>query len=200
MATVALKIGPDDHGRPLTVDEHASGTYEPGYRYELIDGRLYVSPEANLPEYCLEDWLFDRLKAYARKRPGVINFVTNKARVFVKRPTATTPEPDIAAYRGFPKNRPFRNMDWRKISPLLVVEVPSEDDPDKDLVRNVELYFQVASIKEYWIIDGREDPDRPRMIVHRRQGGRWQVLEVAFGATYTTRLLPGFKLVLDPHS
>jgi len=73
-------------------------------------------------------------------------------------------------------------------------------DPEKDLFRNVELYFEVPSIREYWVLDAREDPDHPTMLVHRRYGGRWRVLEVGFGETYTTRLLPGFELLIDPRS
>jgi hypothetical protein len=37
------------------------------------------------------------------------------------------------------------------------------------------------------------------MLVYRRRGKSWQrVIELAFGDTYTTKLLPGFRLVLDP--
>jgi hypothetical protein len=32
--------------------------------------------------------------------------------------------------------------------------------------------LQVPSIREYWIIDGRDDPGRPVMLVHRRRGRR----------------------------
>jgi len=200
MATVALKIGPADHGRLLAADECASASYEPGYKYEIIDGRLYVSPEANLPEYRVEDWLLDLVKTYAWKHPKVFNFVTNKARVFVPgRRMTTVPEPDLAAYCGFPRKRPFKSVRWQDVSPSLVAEVLTEGDPDKDLVRNVALYLQVPTIREYWILDTREDPDRPQLIVHRRRAGRWQIIEVAFGETYTTPLMPGFKLLLDPH-
>jgi Uma2 family endonuclease len=84
------------------------------------------------------------------------------------------------------------------VSPILVVEVLSSDDPDKDLVRNVDLYHQVPTIKEYWVIDGRDDPNRPTLLVYRRHGRKWRTYELAFGETYTTKLLPGFTLLLDP--
>ena len=45
----ALHIGPHDHGRELTDDEFVAADYEEGYKYELIDGSLYVSPQPNLP-------------------------------------------------------------------------------------------------------------------------------------------------------
>lgn len=198
----ALKIGPKDHGRPLTLDEFMAAQSVNGYHYELIDGKLYVAPLPNLPHDCVEDWIYSSLKSYSDENPDVINKVKNKSRVFVPRRRAVTcPEPDVASYRNFPLDRPFRELRWQDVSPILVVEVLSEDDPDKDLVRNVALYRRVPSIREYWILDPlQEGPDRPHLLVYRRWGHRWRrVLHFAPGQTYTTRLLPGFELVVDPH-
>src|SRR6516225_10958883 len=168
MAT-AVKLGPTDHGRPMTFDEFLSGDYEEGYHYEIIDGKLYVSPLPNVPENIVEQWLHGKLWLYSRQHPEIINFVTTKARVFVPvRPRVTAPEPDIAAYHDFPLERPTRTLRWQDLRPVLVAEVLSKDDPDKDPVRNVELYLQVPSIKEYWLLDTRKDPDRPLMTVYRR--------------------------------
>src|SRR3954471_24902372 len=136
MATVS-KLGPADHDRPMTLDEFMAGDYAEGYQYGLIDGKLYVSPLPNLPEDLVEEWLYFKLKLFSREHPEVINFVTNKARVFVPvRPGVTNPEPDVAAYRKFPLERPFRELRWQDVSPVLVAEVLSHEDPDKDLVRN----------------------------------------------------------------
>jgi hypothetical protein len=38
------------------------------------------------------------------------------------------------------------------------------------------------------------------MRVHRRYGERWKVIDLAYGDTYTTRLLPGFTLTIDPRN
>jgi Uma2 family endonuclease len=199
MATV-LKLGRADHGRPMTVEEFFAGDYEEGYQYELIDGKLYVSPLPDPPFDRLETWLYRKLLRYSDEHPDVLNYVTAKARVFVPgRPRATCPEPDLTAFQDYPLDLPFRELKWQELRPVLVVEVLSEDDPDKDLVRNVELYLEVPSIREYWVIDHREDLEHPRMLAYRRRGRRWQrLITVEPGATYTTRLLPGFELVLDP--
>jgi Uma2 family endonuclease len=200
MSTV-VKIGPTDHGRPMTYDEFMAGDYELGYKYELIDGELYVSPEANLPENWVEVWLCEQLSRYSRKHPEVINYVSPKARIFVSaRRKITCPEPDMAAYHNFPRRRRLRDLRWEDVSPIVVGEVLHEGDPVKDLERNTELFLQVHSIKEYWVIDMRADPDHPTMLVHRRQGKQWRIIEVAAGETYRTRFLPGFKLLLDPRS
>jgi Uma2 family endonuclease len=183
----------------MSLEEFEGGDYDEGFKYELIDGRLYLSPQPDLPENQVEEWVRDALTSYARRRASVINYVSSKARVFVPgRAAATTPAPDLAAYRNFPLNRPKREVKWQDVSPILVVEILCGGDSEKDLVRNVVLYAQVPSIREYWVIDARDDPDRPTLRVHRRKGAGWRTLECAFGDTYTTRLLPGFSLVIDP--
>ena len=201
MATVTTKIGPTDHDRPMLLEEFEAADFEEGYKYELINGRLYVTYEADPPEDWLEKWLWGKLYRYSLKRPAVINYVSNKTRVFVpSRTVDTVPEPDLAAYHNYPIHLPLRRIRWRNVSPLLVGEILSPNDPHKDLIRNVQLYLQVPSIKEYWLVDGREDADRPAMRVHRRHGKRWQVIDLGYKDVYTTKLLPGSRLVIDPRS
>jgi Uma2 family endonuclease len=198
MATVT-KLGPLDHGRAMTWEEFQTGDYEEGYQYELINGRLYVSPVANLSEGASDKWLFLKVNHYSCERPKVVNYVSCKARVFI--PDAaeiTAPEPDLAAYHDFPLDRLYQDLDWEDVSPILVGEVLSPGDPAKDMVRNVALYFQIPTIKEYWVLDPRGNPEQPVLHVFRRQGRRWKQIEVAYGQTYTTRLLPGFELLVDP--
>jgi Uma2 family endonuclease len=103
----------------------------------------------------------------------------------------------LAAYRDFPPDDDVE-PDWRDVNPILVVEILSPDSAAKDLDRNLDVYLQVPSIREYWIIDPRIDSRRPSMIVYRRRGQRWQrPIHVEAGGTYDTKLLPGFTLVLD---
>jgi Uma2 family endonuclease len=183
----------------MTLEDFLASDAEEGYQYELIDGELYVSPQANQPENRVEEWIGGKLFLYAQRHPEVINYVSAKARVFVPgRRGTTNPEPDRAAYHRYPLALPFREVRWQDVSPVLVVEVVSADDPEKDLVRNVELYLAVPSIKEYWVLDAREDAEHPSLRVHRRHGKKWRLIDVASGDTYTTRLLPNFALLLDP--
>jgi Uma2 family endonuclease len=193
-----LRLGPRDHGTRLTYDQFQHAQYEYGYRYELIHGRLYVVTTPRLPHDWLEQWLLGLIRDYAKVYPRIINFVANKAAVFVPSlDEETCPEPDIAAYRGFPIHR-LPEVQWQDVSPILIVEVLSEGSIEKDLVRNVELYLQVPSIREYWILDGLTNASRPSLKVHRRRGKRWQIIDVPLRKTYTTKLLPGFTLKIDP--
>jgi Uma2 family endonuclease len=184
----------------MSFDEYMAGDYQEGYQYELIDGRLYVSPMPNLPQGRLEHWVFKKLAPCSDEHPEVINFVYGKCRVFVLGHRRTTcPEPDVSAYHNFPLDTDFAELRWQDVSPVIVIEVISLDDPAKDLIRNVDLYLEVPSIREYWLIDSRESADRPTLLVYRRRGQRWQrPIRLAFGDRYTTRFLPGFELVVDP--
>jgi Uma2 family endonuclease len=197
----SLYLTPEDQGRPLSLREFERAGSQEGYHYELIEGKLEVSPLADLPHDELSDWLREELRTYSRQRPDVFNRVKGPVRVFVPGGLAVTaPEPDLAAYRGYPERRRLAELRWQDVSPFLVAEILSADSADKDLERNVELYRQVPSIREYWILDPRDDPDRPSLIVYRRRGAHWQrPIHIPAGGTYTTRLLPGFTLVLDPH-
>jgi Uma2 family endonuclease len=199
MASVQLKLGPRDHGRPLTFDDFDEAEFEPGSRYEIIDGRLYVSNEPNFAENYLENWLFIKLLTYSGSRQDVINYVTLKSRVFIhSRDEATVPEPDIAAYCDLPREKPLGELHWRDLGPVLVAEILVEGNPHKDLERNRQLYLEAPSIREYWILDGRENPDEPDLIQHRRYGKRWIVKSFSYGSTFTSKLLPGFSIAIDP--
>jgi Uma2 family endonuclease len=194
-------LGPADHGRSMSREEFESARSQEGYHYELIEGKVYVSPAPDLPHDRIVEWILGLLRDYSEAHPEVINYVSGRARVILpERAAPTNPEPDIAAFRDFPRDKPLRDVSWDDISPVLVVEVVSEEEPEKDLVRNVELYREVPSIREYWIIDPRVDADHPLLQVYRRRGRRWQrPMDIPSGEIYTTGLLPGFELLLDPH-
>ncbi len=197
MATIA-RIGLADHGRRIAYRDFMAGDYEEGYHYEIIKGRLYVSPIADPPENWVEQWLWLKLHYYRVSRPDIINYVTNKGRIFVPdMPGITVPEPDLTAFRDFPLHLPLRRIRWQAQRPVLAAEILG-NDPYKDLVRNAALFLMVPSIKEYWVVDIRYDPEEPSMKVHRRHGSRWRIIDVGYGETYTTRLLPGFELLIDP--
>jgi Uma2 family endonuclease len=158
-----LYLKPRDRGRALSLEEFQRARSREGFHYELIDGKLEVSPVPDLPHDYLVGWLGNQLRAYEHSHPEVIRRVQAPGCVFVPGRSATTaPEPDIAAYRDFPTNLPIDQLRWQDVSPLLVVEVLSADTADKNLVRNRDLYVQVPSIREYWILDPRRRrPPRP---------------------------------------
>jgi Uma2 family endonuclease len=199
MASVQLKISPADHGRRISLDEFDEAEFESGAKYEIIDGRIYVSTEPNPAENFLQNWLLMKLMLYSVQRQEVINYVAVQSRTFIhSHSKPTVPEPDLALYSNWPREKPLEKLHWRDLNPILVVEVLVEGDPYKDLERNRKLYLDSASIREYWILDGRENPNEPTLIQNRRHGKRWIIRSFPYGSTFTTKLLPGFSLVIDP--
>jgi Uma2 family endonuclease len=197
-ATQTHQFGPGDHGRRVTYTEFMNADFQEGYDYEIIDGEVFVSPKPNPDHEDVESWLLFLLNDYTKKHPEIINKVTYGARVFVPgRREITVPEPDFAAYHNYPVKRRRGERRWEDVSPILVAEVVSPDNAKKDLERNVKLYWQVPSIKEYWIFDMLDDSEHP-LTVYRRQMRRWKIIPVAYGEPYTTRLLPGFQLIVEP--
>lgn len=192
-------FGPTDHGRRVSVEAAEAAEYVSGFKYEIIDGRLYVSPQPNFPENWLERWLVRAVERYADDNPDVLEFVTSKGRVFLpqaERPTI--PEPDLAAYAELPEDVEFDEVSWDVLNPILVAEILVAGSIEKDLGRNPPLYLAVPSIKEYWVLDGSTDALRPSLIQHRRRGRRWQVVSFPYESVFTTPLLPAFELVINP--
>src|SRR5262245_16284287 len=99
-----LHLTPALHGHPIALDDFLSASSEEGYRYEIIHGRLEVSPLPGMPHEDLVYWFVETLRAYGRVRPSVIQRVMAPARVFLPEAEegATAPEPDIACYREYP--------------------------------------------------------------------------------------------------
>jgi Uma2 family endonuclease len=197
--TAPLYLTPADQGRRLTVEEFFSADLQGGSRYELIQGKLEVWPFPSLGHETYRDWLESHLKGFAAQHPEVINYVIGPARVIIGEAegSPTAPAPDIACYQGFPRHLPVSELHWHDVQPILVVEILAEETAEKDLQRNLPIYFQVPSIEEYWILDPRQGAANLTMLVYRRRGQRWaRVQTVPQGGTYTTPLLPGFSLVM----
>ena len=191
-----IYLTPTDHGRALSWDEFEGADAQEGYRYDMIEGRVFVSPVPNMSHEDLKEWLEAAFRTYAKVRPDILCRVKGASRVFLEERSdgVTAPEPDIACYSQYPSDLPKKQRNWRNVSPILVVEILSEDNQEKDLDRNCRLYLEVPSIREYWIVDTRESFDFPSLIVLRRRGTRWIERTIHPGETYEPALLAGFAL------
>ena len=131
IAILPARIGPRDHGKPMTLAAFDASDFQEGYKYELIDGRVDVTYLPELPEDWIENWLYPKLYTYAVKHPNIINYLTRKARVFIPgRKRVTVPEPDLAAYRSFPTHLAVSELRWRRVSPILVAGTVLKYHPD----------------------------------------------------------------------
>jgi Uma2 family endonuclease len=116
---------------------------------ELSDGVLEVLPMPTEQHQLIVAFLFEMVKAFVTlQNLGKVLFAPLRVRLW----EGKFREPDIifllaqhAARRG--------NKYWRGAD--LVMEVVSEDDPDRDLVSKRAEYAR-AGITEYWILDPRD--------------------------------------------
>jgi Uma2 family endonuclease len=191
-----LQLGPQDAGLELTHEAFCAAEWEPGFRYELVAGRLAVTPAPNLPNAAVERWFDKLMLKYSFAHPDRVAEVFAKSRVITRALGGTTDvEPDVSLYRSLPTN--LREARWQDTRPFLVIEVMSESNRDKDLVRNRQIYGLVPSIEEYWIVDPLTDPAPSMLVLARGPDGAWVERPVAAGATYRTDLLPGLEVDLS---
>src|SRR5262249_42195585 len=66
MSVVKLRIGPANHGRPMTLDEFLEAEEEPGYHYELARGVLEVSEVPDDDHGKVVDNLREAISLYRR--------------------------------------------------------------------------------------------------------------------------------------
>jgi Uma2 family endonuclease len=183
-------LGPEDAGIALTHDEYERAEYAPGHRYELVAGRLSVSPVPDFRHDFVQSVLLQRFFTYAAARPERVKHVSARARVIMPGPTDV--EPDVALYTEVPRDS--LRAHWRELRPVIVVEVISPSDPAKDLVRNRALYATVPSIQEYWIVDPRDEPVTLLALVRGPTG--WTERRVAPGEVYRSPTLPDLEVDL----
>src|SRR5665213_3867024 len=88
-----------DHGRAMTWEEFRASDAELGYRYELIEGKVYVTSFPTLSHQCYRDWLYHTLHTYANEHPDLLARAMTFPAVFVPNPnTITFTRTDVACY------------------------------------------------------------------------------------------------------
>jgi Uma2 family endonuclease len=183
--TTRLRIGPQDHGRAMTLDEFAEAEGQPGYQYELAAGVIEVVDIPSLPHGLILQDLDDQLHAWKAGHPGVIRYHASGDRCAVRLPGVQSERhPDLALYLT-PAPDPI--SPWDRWVPEIVIEVVSPSSETRDHVHKRRDYL-AAGVKEYWIVD----PALQAMTVLLRAGDVFR--ERRETVTYATPLLPGLSL------
>jgi Uma2 family endonuclease len=189
MSTAVLKkkkaiIGPGANGTMMTPREFDQAEFEEGWRYELINGVLIVSPIPSEKEADPNDELGYWLRKYQEEHP--------KGKALDK----TLPERTIKT--GKNRRRADRVI-WAGLgrlprkyeTPTIVAEFVSKGKKsrERDYETKRDEYMKIH-VKEYWIVDRF---DRC-MVVFSRQGNQIKKRVIAEHQVYKTPLLPGFEL------
>ena len=151
---------------------------------EFIDGKIEVLPMPTIEHQRILAFLFEVIRAYVlRHKLGEALF----AGVRVRMADRHYREPDIVFLRH-DRVAKQGNRYWELAD--LVMEVVSEDDPDRDLITKRHEYA-AAGIPEYWIVD----PRNKSILVLTLDGKEYVAhCEVRGAGQVRSKLLDGFTL------
>jgi len=185
-------LGPRDAGIPLTLDEFEEGRFEEGYRYELINGVLVVSPPPLEEERDANEELGHLFRLYKETHPGgkTLDLTLPEHNL---RTRLQNRRCDRAIWTGLGRMPRTRGPVRRRDAPSIVVEFPSSRPADQRRDYDEKrIEYRDLGVQEYWIIDRF----RRTMTIYSWRGKRWVKRVVKEGETYSTSLLPGFELSL----
>jgi Uma2 family endonuclease len=170
----------------LTIADWDAMPFEEGYRYEIIEGELFVSCSPGLTHQMVSDNLVFLLRNFLKLNPiGV---------------AVSTPGLVLSEFSGVIPDIVFFSQDQRETivtndrlhgSPSLVVEIlsPGWSSIRRDRVVKLQLYGK-HGVPEYWIIDLKN-----KAVEKYVNQGSSLVLQETLGEeeTLTTPALPGFS-------
>jgi Uma2 family endonuclease len=187
-AKAKIYLRPELAGIRLSAEEFdAVDDCDPNYRYELIDGRLIVTPPPLEAERGPNEELGYLLRAYREERPlGSCLDDTLPEQIVQTR--ANRRRADRVIWIGLGRV-PSLATDL----PSVVAEFVSEGKRNwyRDFMEKREEYSEIG-IAEYWIFDRF----RRTMTIYRRTKTGTKKIVVKEGDIYRTPLLPGFELPL----
>ena len=172
--------------KPLTIADWDAMPYREGYRYEIIEGELFVSCSPGLTHQMVSDNVVVLLRNFLKLNPiGVV---------------VSTPGLILSDYSGVIPDIVFFSRDQRDTivtndrltgPPVLVAEIvsPGSSTIRRDRVAKLQLYGK-HGVSEYWIID----PKNRTVERYLNQGSSFSLQEtLSEEETLTTPALPGFS-------
>jgi Uma2 family endonuclease len=184
--TRRLRLGPRSAGVLLTTEEFDRARFVEGWRYELINEVLVVSPIPSLNERDPNEELGYFLRAYQESHPqgSALDLTIGEQTIETKKNRRRA---DRVIWAGLGR-LPDPNE-----TPTIIIELVSKGkiNQERDYVAKRAEYREIG-VKEYWIIDRFSKT----MTVCRFAADRDQELVIAADQTYATTLLPGYELPL----
>jgi len=181
-----LRLGPRAAGSPLTLAEFDRARFKEGWRYELINGVLVVSPIPALNERDPNDELGYSLRSYGETHPegSALDLTVPEQTVETKQQRRRADRVIWAGLGRLPEEGE---------PPTIVVEFVSAGkvNLERDYVSKRTEYREIG-VKEYWIIDRFARS----LTVHRFAEPQDQQLVILPAQTYETPSLPGYVLPL----
>jgi Uma2 family endonuclease len=184
--TRRLRLGPRSAGVLLTTEEFDRARFVEGWRYELINEVLVVSPIPSLNERDPNEEFGYFLRTYQESHPqgSALDLTIGEQTIETKKNRRRADRVIWAGLGRLPDpNEP----------PTIIIELVSKGkiNRERDYVAKRAEYREIG-VKEYWIIDRFSKT----MTVCLFAADRDQEHVIAADQTYATTLLPGFELPL----
>lgn len=187
--------GIDQHEIKFQFPRQGEWTYEhwlqfpnDGWKYEIIDGVLYMSPPPTIHHQDVSGELFAQMRMFVRKNKlGTVL----EAPCGVRLPTQPVPvEPDILFVQR--ERRQIIGHRYVEGAPDLVVEVLSQSNADYDRTTKYRQY-EDAGVLEYWIINPWDETVAVYNLVDQRYH-----LTGTFrrGETAVSQVMNGFQIAV----
>lgn len=180
------RVGPLSNGIIMMPEEFDNADFAEGYRYELINGVLIVTPLPLWNEVDPNEELGYLLRHYRDQHPQGANLNLTGAERIIKT-GRNRRRADRVIWAGLGR------LPRQGETPTIAVEFPSNRmrDRRRDYEAKRDEYMAVK-VKEYWIIDRFTQT----MTVFSRINGRKRKRILGKNDVYRTDLLPGFELPL----
>ncbi len=186
MATTQIRIGPDDHGRRMSLEEFGDAEAEPGFRYELGRGVLEVTEVPGRPHGKIVSNLYMAIARYHQEHPGSIDRFGGGGEFYLRIPAMRSGRhPDLGIVLV---DTPLDDRGRDK--PSLVAEVVSSRSKTRDYQSKRDEYLAFG-IREYWIVDPYT---RQVTVLVRRDAGdaaAWDERVIGGDAVIVSDVLPG---------
>lgn len=184
-----VRLGPQDHGRRMSLDDFDRAIGQEGYLYELNKGVIEVSDVPHPKHLAQVQELRNQLVAYHLSNPEVVHSIagSNEAKLLIG-PAQSERHPDISVYLTPP---PDVADVWSLWVPAIVIEVVSPSSAKRDYEDKPAEYLGFG-VSEYWIVDGAKQ----QMTVLVRWRAQWREQIVKPPRKHLTQHLPGLALDL----
>lgn len=162
-------------------------------RYELVNGRIVMSPPAKFRHGWVETNLHMTISIFVRDRELGITLGSSAG---FDLPTGDTLEPDFSfisrqRWSAGPEPRE-EDKGFTRIVPDLAVEIVSPTSVRRDRVEKRIIYAR-CGVREYWIVD----PARGEVAVHASLGDRFAEPRVVTAGPISSAVLPDLRVTVE---
>lgn len=160
--------------------------------YELIDGRIIMTPPAGWPHGKTESGVHALLHNYVKMKGLGITLGSSAG---YDLPTGDTVEPDVSfiSTERLKSGPEPEEGKFLQIVPNLIVEILSPSSKTRDL-NDKKIVYESAGVEEYWIVDSTQ---REVTVFFSSEPGRFGEAHVFRSSDHlNSRAIPGFSCVV----